>query len=75
MAMGSAVSHEQIELLRAIRFTNVNLILDGDDAGRKATLRAIPELVQHFYARAPEVPGGFKPHKAEVLILNSVLNI
>ncbi len=59
--MGSSISEEQIALLcyRGLRF--VTLLLDGDEAGRKAREKALPELAHSFFVRAPLLPVGQKP--------------
>ena len=59
--MGSSVSPEQLRLLgdRGTRF--VTLLLDGDEAGRKARERALPDLASAFFTRAPALPDGEKP--------------
>jgi DNA primase len=59
--MGSSVSPEQLALLkrRGVRF--VTLLLDGDDAGRRARERALPDLSASFFVSAPLLPDGEKP--------------
>jgi DNA primase len=55
------VSPEQIAILRdrGVRF--VTLLLDGDDTGRKARERVLPDLTNAFFVRAPLLPEGVKP--------------
>ena len=59
--MGSSVSEEQLALLRERGMHSVTLLLDGDDAGRKARERALPALADAFFVRAPLLPDGEKP--------------
>jgi DNA primase len=63
--LGTALTAEQVKLLR--RFASrVVLVFDGDEAGEKATLRALETLeAQDTPARVVEVTGGKDP--AEVL--------
>lgn len=63
-SLGHAVSPQHIALLNGRGIENVRLLFDGDDAGRKATSAAVTEMSKHFHVKAPEVPDGFKPHKA-----------
>ena len=70
--MGSSVSEEQLALLRERGTRHVTLLLDGDDAGRKARERALPALASAFFVRAPLLPDGEKPDtlgEAELLQL------
>ena len=59
--MGWSVSPEQVALLRdrGVRFLTV--VFDGDDAGRRARERVIPDLAAEFFVRAPVLPDGEKP--------------
>jgi len=59
--MGSSVSEEQLALLRERGTRKVTLLLDGDDAGRMARERALPDLASAFFVRAPVLPDGEKP--------------
>jgi len=63
--MGSSVSEEQLALLRERGTRRVTLLLDGDDAGRKARERALPALANAFFVRAPLLPDGEKPDTAD----------
>lgn len=70
--MGSSVSPEQLALLRERGVRFVTLLLDGDEAGRKARERALPPLASSFFVRAPLLPLGQKPDtlpEAELLEL------
>jgi DNA primase len=59
--MGWSVSPEQLVLLRERGTRRVTLLLDGDDAGRKARERALPALMDAFFVHAPLLPDGEKP--------------
>jgi DNA primase len=59
--MGSSVSEAQLALLRERGTRYVTLLLDGDDAGRKARDRALPDLASAFFVRAPVLPDREKP--------------
>ena len=70
--MGSSVSAAQLALLSERSTRLVTLLLDGDDAGRKARERALPDLASGFFVRAPLLPDGEKPDtlgEAELLEL------
>ena len=70
--MGWAVSPEQITLLRARRTRFVTLLLDGDETGRRARDKVLPELASVFFVRAPLLSEGEKPDtldEAELLEL------
>ena len=61
--MGSSIADEQVALLRRWRgLERITLLLDGDDAGRKARESILPKLCAWFYVRAPELPEGKAPH-------------
>ena len=70
--MGWSISPEQLALMqgRGVRFLTV--LLDGDDTGRRARERVLPELANSFWVRAPLLPDGQKPDtlpEAELLEL------
>ena len=71
--MGWALSPEQITLITRHDIKRVVLLLDGDKAGRDGVAAVLPELAKHLYVRAPEVPDGFKPHKADEALLRHLL--
>jgi DNA primase len=62
--MGSSVSEEQLALLGERGTRYVTLLLDGDDAGRKARERAAPALSRAFFVRAPFSPTGRSPTRS-----------
>ena len=62
---GTALSREQIELLRATGCRELVLLFDGDDGGARAPVRVAPVLLQGglsaTVARLPAAPGGSDP--------------
>jgi DNA primase len=71
--MGWSVSAEQIALLRERGIRFVTLLLDGDDTGRKARERVLPDLASAFFVRAPVLPDGQKPDTAEEQLLRGLV--
>jgi DNA primase len=59
--MGSSVSTEQLALLRERGYRFLTLLWDGDEPGRKARERALPDLASAFFVRAALLPDGEKP--------------
>jgi len=59
--LGTSCSPEQAEAIREAGFRFVTLLLDGDDAGRKATPEILATLARQVYVRAVELPDGLKP--------------
>ena len=59
--MGTSVSDEQAELVRAAGFKFTIHLLDGDDAGREAAKVAAHVLSKQVYVRTLELPDGDKP--------------
>jgi hypothetical protein len=74
--MGTALSEEQLALLRerCPHLKAVTILLDGDDAGRAATLSIVPRLARHWWTRIAELPEGAQPdtlpHEALVRLLH-----
>jgi DNA primase len=58
--MGSSMSARQEELIVS-KFRQVTLMLDGDDAGRKAAEEIAGRLVRKLYVRVVELPDGGQP--------------
>ena len=56
------------------RAAEVTMLFDGDDAGRNGTTGAVEVLAKTFYVRAPDVPDGFKSHKADEALLHTLLS-
>jgi DNA primase len=59
--MGWAVAEEQLALMRERGVRFVMLLLDGDDTGRRARERVLPDLASEYFVRAPLLPDGQKP--------------
>ena len=61
--MGTSISEEQVALLQkhcpALRF--VTVLLDGDEAGRKAAPEIAATLAAHWFTRIVTVPEGEEP--------------
>ena len=68
--MGTSLSTAQAELVRTAGFRYAILLLDGDEAGRKAAPEAAFVLSQHVYVRTMELPDGVKPDKVSEDFLN-----
>lgn len=59
--LGTDVSEAQAALLADAGFKYAMLILDGDDAGRKATPSAVDALAKALYVKTLALPEGVKP--------------
>lgn len=57
--MGSSISETQIQLLS--RFDRVYLMLDGDEAGRTASLDIAVKLARSMFVKIVECPDGKQP--------------
>ena len=68
--MGTSLSPAQAELVRKAGFRHAILLLDGDEAGRKAAPEAAFVLSQHVYVRTMELPDGVKPDTVSEDFLN-----
>jgi DNA primase len=73
--MGSSVSEEQLALLRDRGTRRLTLLWDGDDAGRKARERALPDLASAFFVRAPVLPDGEKPDTLPERALRALVDL
>jgi DNA primase len=73
--MGTSLSEEQVALLRAhcpaLRF--ITMMLDGDDAGRKAAPTVAARLARHWWTRIVELPDGTQPDTVERGVLEELL--
>ncbi len=63
------MSEEQVELLVRSGVKRVTLLLDGDDAGRKACERLLPLLARKFFVRVGVLPDGGAPDDCEEEVL------
>jgi DNA primase len=70
--MGAAITDEQIELLKE-HFDRVLLLLDADEAGRKATVSIAEKLINDLFVRIVTLPEGIDPDHADVRTLGRIL--
>jgi DNA primase len=63
--MGCSLSEEQ-ETQLVERFRHVAVMLDGDDAGRRAAVEIAARLAQKVWVRAVEVPQGKQPDQLAI---------
>ena len=63
--MGCSLSEQQEHLLLR-QFRTVSLLLDGDDAGRKAAEEIANRLVHSLHVRIVDLPDGKQPDQLEV---------
>jgi DNA primase len=68
--MGTTCSAHQAELVVSAGFKFVTVILDGDDAGRKAIPEVVTTLARKVYVRTIELPEGIKPDTMSVEYLD-----
>lgn len=72
--LGSSISPHQVELVEsATTVKRVTLLLDGDDAGRKAATEIAPVLARRFWVRIAELPDSTKPDTVPEETLRSLL--
>ncbi len=67
--MGTSMSDKQVELLVQAGVQRITLLLDGDDAGRKACERLLPLLARKFFVRVGVLPDGEAPDDCEEEVL------
>jgi DNA primase len=70
--MGSSLSDRQAELL-CERFRHLVIMMDGDEAGRRATEECLSTLGRRRYVRAVEVPEGLQPDLLDTENLHELL--
>ena len=71
--MGTAVSDEQIELLRAVGVKCVWVLLDGDKGGNKARPKVVDALAQAFFVRVVALADGDSPDSVPEKVLKKLL--
>ena len=73
--MGGSISEEQVALLRehCPHLKAVTVMLDGNEAGRKAAGAVALSLARHWWVRLAELPEGEQPDTASVPMLNVML--
>lgn len=67
--IGTAVSKEQVSLLRTIGARRVTVLFDGDDEGQAAALAAVPVLAREVFVRLGSLPVGCDPDEADAKTL------
>jgi DNA primase len=73
--MGSSVSEAQACLLAGAGISNVTVLFDGDDAGRKSAETVVPALARRFFVHLAELPAGAKPHSVDEAELAKVVDL
>lgn len=73
-AMGTAVTSEQVGLLRDLRVRQVIVLFDGDEEGQAAVPDVMLALAQEFFVRAVTIPPGDDPASLEQPALLKRLN-
>jgi len=71
--MGTSMSDEQVELLVRAGVQRVTLLLDGDDAGRKARERVLPHLARKLFVRVGTLPAGEAPDEVLEEVLREIV--
>jgi DNA primase len=71
--MGCSLSEEQ-ETQLVGRFRQVALMLDGDEAGRRAAVEIVGRLAKSVWVRVVEVPEGKQPDQLAVGEIRELLN-
>lgn len=73
--MGTAISEEQVALLRehAPELRALTVLLDGDAPGRKAADSVAARLARHWWVRIAELPEGEEPDTAAPEMLNELV--
>jgi DNA primase len=73
--MGRELFPDHVRLLRIAGVERVQVMLDGDQPGRSAAAKIVPELARHMFVKNLELPNGMKPHSAPEELLRSLLGI
>jgi len=71
--MGTSISEAQVELLVRAGVERVTLLLDGDQAGRKACERVLPLLARELFVRVGELPDGEAPDTISEEVLRGLV--
>ena len=72
--MGTALSAEQVALLRDLRVHQVIVLFDGDEEGQAAVPDVVLALAEEFFVRAVSIPPGNDPASLEEPALYRLLN-
>jgi len=71
--MGTTLSDAPLDLLRRSGARRLTLLLDGDEAGRKATATFLPRLTSQLFVHAPTLPEDQSPDTVpEKILLEAV---
>ena len=70
--MGSTMSQQQEQIILA-RFKRVTILLDGDEAGRKAAEEISSRLIHKLHVRIIDVPDGKQPDQLSIEELHLLL--
>lgn len=70
--MGSSVSREQEQLLQE-NFSQVVLMLDGDEAGQQGTAEILPRLARRVFVRVVDLADGKQPDMLSSAEISSIL--
>ena len=71
--MGTEMSADQERLLGVAGASKITVLLDGDKAGREASLEIAGRLARHCFVRIVELPDGKQPDRVEEEMLNSIV--
>jgi DNA primase len=71
--MGSSMSHQQEQIITA-RFKRVTILLDGDEAGRKAAEEIASRLIHKLHVRIKDLPDGKQPDEFPAEELAQILD-
>lgn len=70
--MGLSISDEQVALLEAANVRRITVMLDGDDAGRKAAKKVAARCAHSFFTRLVDLPDDEQPDTVSEDLLLSV---
>ncbi len=71
--MGSTMSQQQEQIITA-RFKRVTILLDGDEAGRKAADGIAARLIRKLHVRIIDLPDGKQPDQLSIEELQLLLS-
>jgi DNA primase len=71
--MGRSLSADQEQLILDAGVRRIILLLDGDDAGRSATVELLPRLSSHLFVHALIMPDGAEPDTMDETALRAIL--
>jgi len=71
--MGNSMSQQQEQII-TVRFKKVTILLDGDEAGRKAAEGIASRLIHKLHVRIIDLPDGKQPDQLSIDELAQILN-